>query len=175
MNTDSKRSNRFGSTSEMIIQINTAGMVGKIIVILIAILTILIIGCDMNAGYQQEEEPNGTFETATEFQMSEGSWAGNITANDDLDYFALYLSAGRTYRLTLRDLSSDLDLMLYDYDDETPSVLGSSSNTGITSETVEFSTDALGWYYVLVEVADPYSIPDDTFISKYVVDLSRLD
>lgn len=170
MNTNSKRSNRYGSTSEMIIQINTAGMVGKIIVILIAILTILIVGCDMNAGYKQEEEPNDSPATATDMQQSEGSWAGKISTRDDIDYFALYFGAGQTYRFTLRDFQGDLNLMIYD---ESVSI-GSNPQGADIPETVEITTSELGWYYVQVAVSGEVDA-SESFYSKYVVDQERID
>jgi hypothetical protein len=47
------------------IGINTSGIVMRILICLLAFLTVIIVGCDMYDGFQQEVEPNGSYATAT--------------------------------------------------------------------------------------------------------------
>ncbi|MHC1693179.1 MAG: PPC domain-containing protein [Sphaerochaetaceae bacterium] len=158
--------------NSMRIGINTSGIVMRILVCLLAFLTVIIVGCDMYDSFQQEVEPNGSYATATEFQMSDGSWAGVVPSIDDKDYFKVYLTEGYTYQFRLTHLQNDLNMLLYD-DGEL--WVQSSLNTGLDDEVVSVAVPVTAWYYLLVEASqalDPPPAPD-TYFGKYVIYQTR--
>ena len=78
---------RSAAAEELKIYFNTSGIYLKLLVCLVAILVVLIIGCDLYAGYTSEEEPNDLPETANEFQGTNISWTGIIENASDKDYY----------------------------------------------------------------------------------------
>jgi len=170
METQKERLYQEEKTGEMHITINTSGLVGKILVCILSFLMVLIVGCDsIYSGFQQEEEPNDSYETATEFQMSEGSWTGAVTTRDDKDYFKVYLAGEFTYRFRLTNLQNDLTLMLYN---DSPEVVESSTNSELLDENISVDVAATDSYYLLVEVSSTLDTTD-TYFGKYILYQSR--
>ena len=166
------RTGRKAKDSKLSIRLNTTNLLVKLIVCASAFLLILLIGCDLHAGYQQEEEPNEDFGSATEFQMTEGSWSGSIGSVDDRDYFKLYLNGGFTYRFTLRDLASDLNLLLYGPVDNELVLIASSLNEGENDEVIEIAVTEDGFHYLLVDIPSRETTTTTSF-GSYVIDQKR--
>ncbi|MDX9809683.1 MAG: pre-peptidase C-terminal domain-containing protein, partial [Sphaerochaetaceae bacterium] len=139
---------RSAAAEELKIYFNTSGIYLKLLVCLVAILVVLIIGCDLYAGYTSEEEPNDLPETANEFQGTNISWTGKIENATDQDWYRVYLSAGNTYRFTLNNLQNDLNLMLYTSDINN---IGNSDRNELLDEVIEYAVPTTSFYYVLVE------------------------
>lgn len=169
MNMKQKQSGRFAAAEELKIYFNTSGIFLKLLVCLVAILTILIIGCDLYAGYTSEEEPNDLPETANEFQGTNISWTGKIENATDQDWYRVYLSAGNTYRFTLNNLQNDLNLMLYTSDINN---IGNSDRNELLDEVIEYAVPTTSFYYVLVEGS--VNATDD-YLGKYVMNMSVVE
>lgn len=105
-------------------------------VITIILLVAILASCEM------EREPNEPLANAN---IIPSTWkiSGNITYDTietDQDYYTILLPAG-TYVFSLENLTADLQLMLYIYDDSWNfvSVLPRSDNPGLTNETITFT------------------------------------
>jgi len=169
MNMKQTQTGRSAAAEELKIYFNTSGIFLKLLVCLVAILTILIIGCDLYAGYTSEEEPNDLPETANEFQGTNISWTGIIENASDKDYYKVYLSAGNTYRFTLNNLQNDLNLMLYTSDINN---IGNSDRNELLDEVIEYAVPTTSFYYVLVEGS--VNATDD-YLGKYVMNMSVVE
>lgn len=172
MTENSLQTDRKVKDREMEIRLNTTNLLVKLIVCASAFLLILLIGCDLHAGYQREEEPNEDYASATEFQMTEGSWSGSISSVGDRDYFKLFLSGGFTYRFTLRDLVSDLNLLLYGPVGDSLDLVGSSLNTGESDEVIEITVTTTDFHYLFVDIPSRETTGTTSF-GSYVIDQER--
>lgn len=71
----------------------------------------------------------------------------DVTPTGDVDWFAVYETAGFTLQITLDQLPADYDLELYN---ENGAKVAQSTNAGTTAESISYTTPAQGLYYVKV-------------------------
>ncbi|MRR09300.1 T9SS type A sorting domain-containing protein, partial [bacterium] len=93
-------------------------------------------------------EPNGTVATAYGPLVSGTTYNSYIYSANEIDYYKLNVTMAGAITVTLGNLPGDYDLYLYSTDGTTQ--LGSSTASGTTSESINYSATAAGTYYVKV-------------------------
>lgn len=76
---------------------------------------------------------------------------GTIDSGTDIDYYKFYITSGGTIRLTLSGLPANYNLKLVNSQGTT---LATSSNSGLSSETINYTASSNTYYLALVYPAN---------------------
>lgn len=117
---------------------------------MVMVITVMlgVFGCSDGGGDPIANETNGnSFPTATPISIGE-TYSGEIDSAADVDIFVITTNSSGTMVLTLTDLSDDLDIYLYDSEENE---LGDSSGSGSSNERIEVQLSNAGEYYIGIE------------------------
>lgn len=92
-----------------------SGLAGVVVSICLLVLIAMSVSCE--EWWYAEVEENDSPQTATPIP-SENKISGRISEYGDLDYFYDIVYGGRTYTYTIKDMTDNLQLMLYEKVDD---------------------------------------------------------
>ena len=137
-------------------------------VVCISIVCLVFTGCPLafnDDGGGDDTGDNDDFIHATIIPKATKNWTGAISSDEDIDIFKVWFDGGAWYIIKLIGLTADLNIELWDIDEE---YRNSGELEGVVDETINQSIiqDDEGYFYLVV-----YGVDGEQ--SNYTIDISN--